>query len=346
MRSNQKSRWTGRDQARFLLELGDLLENGFSLYEGIEFSLIHAKKKYHHGIKDALDLLKDGHTFREFLEWLDFDQELVGLVSYGEKHGQLSKSLQEGGRIWLKKSEDRAKLKNLLYYPIFLLVFTFALLQAFTNYLLPKFSEMYQGVGQETNIYLRISVLLATLINNLPLILFLLISVITLLYHYYLKQLPKIKQELLMNKIPLLRSFRRLSITYYFSMQFGSLLKGGVSIIDALSIMNQQDPKKLIREIAFQMIEYLQEGEELERICADTKVFKRDFQRIISHGQKNGLLGEELLYYSKTLLNEMEMKTEKYIKVVQPSMFGIVAILVILLYLAILMPMISLMNTI
>ena len=90
----------------------------------------------------------------------------------------------------------------------------------------------------------------------------------------------------------------------------------------------------------------MQEGEELEHICADTKVFKRDFQRIISHGQKNGLLGEELLYYSKTLLNEMEMKTEKYIKVVQPSMFGIVALLVILLYLAILMPMISLMNTI
>ena len=116
MKSNQKSRWTGIDQARFLLELGDLLENGFSLYEGIEFSLIHAKKKYHYGIRDALGLLKDGHTFREFLEWLNFDQELVGLVSYGEKHGQLSKSLQEGGRIWLKKSEDRSKLKN--YYTI------------------------------------------------------------------------------------------------------------------------------------------------------------------------------------------------------------------------------------
>lgn len=346
MTINQKSRWSGKDQARFLQELGDLLENGFTLYEGIEFSLIHGKKKYRDGIREALDLLKDGHTFRDFLEWLNFEEELVGLVSYGEKHGQLSKSLQDGGKIWLKKSEDRAKLKNLLYYPIFLLVFTFALLQAFTNYLLPKFSEMYQGVGQESNIFLKLSVLLATFINNLPLIIILLLTIFMLIYHYFLKKLSKINQELLMIKIPLLRTFRRLSTTYYFSMQLGSLLKGGVSIIDALTIMSQQDPKKLVREIAHQMIERLQEGDTLDSICGDIKIYMRDFERVVSHGQKNSLLGEELLYYSRMLLNEMEMQTEKYIKVVQPLMFGIVAILVILLYLAILMPMISLMNTI
>lgn len=346
MATNQKSRWSGKDQARFLQELGDLLENGFTLYEGIEFSLIHGKKKYRDGLREALGLLKDGHTFRDFLEWLNFEQELVGLVSYGEKHGQLSKSLQDGGKIWLKKSEDRAKLKNLLYYPIFLLVFTFALLQAFTNYLLPKFSEMYQGAGQETNIFLKLSVLLATLINNLPLIIILLLTFLMLIYHYYFKKISKIKLELLMNKVPLLRTFRRLSSTYYFSMQLGSLLKGGVSIIDALTIMSAQDPKKLVREIAHQMIERLQEGDTLDSICGTIKIFMTDFERVISHGQKNGLLGEELLYYSKMLISEMEMKTERYIKVVQPLMFGIVAILVILLYLAILMPMISLMNTI
>ena len=346
MTINEKLRWSGRDQARFLQELGDLLENGFTLYEGIEFSLIHGKKKYRSGIREALDLLKDGHTFRDFMEWLNFEQELIGLVSYGEKHGQLSKSLQNGGRIWLKKSEDRARLKNLLYYPIFLLVFTFALLQAFTNYLLPRFSEMYQGVGQESNIYLKLSILLASLINNLPLILLLFFIIITVLYHYYLKKLSKVKQELLMNKIPILRTFRRLSNTHYFAMQFGSLLKGGVSIIDALSIMAQQDPKKLVREITNQMIVRLQVGDTLECICGENKIFMRDFERVISHGQKNGLLGEELLYYSQMLLNELEMQTERYIKIVQPSLFAIVAFLVILLYLAILMPMISLMNTI
>ncbi len=346
MTNNLKSRWSCRDQARFLQELGDLLENGFTLYEGIEFSLIHGKKKYQEEIKDALEILKDGHSFRDFLECLNFDQELVGLVSYGEKHGQLSKSLQNGGTIWRKKSEDRAKLKNLLYYPVFLLVFTFALLQVFTNYLLPKFSSMYQGVGQESNIFLKLSVLLATLINNLPLIIILLLTMHLVIYHYYLKKLSKIKQELLINKVPFFRSFRRLSTTYYFSMQLGSLLKGGISIVDALTIMSQQDPKSLVKEITHQMIKSLQEGDSLESICGDLRIFMNDFERVISHGQKNSLLGEELLYYSKFLLNEMELQTEKYIKVVQPLMFGLVAILVIFLYLAILMPMISLMNTI
>ena len=129
-------------------------------------------------------------------------------------------------------------------------------------------------------------------------------------------------------------------------MQLGSLLKGGISIIDALTIMSQQDPKSLVKEITHHMIKSLQEGDSLESISGNLTIFMNDFERVISHGQKNSLLGEELLYYSRYLLNEMEIQTEKYIKVVQPLMFGLVAILVILLYLAILMPMISLMNTI
>ena len=147
-------------------------------------------------------------------------------------------------------------------------------------------------------------------------------------------------------KIPYIRRYRRLSITYYFSIQLGSLLQGGLSVLDALDFMKSQDPKLLVRELTGQMMERLKAGDTLEHISQDTPVFKDDFVRIISHGQKNGLLGEELLYYSRLVLKEMEGMTEKALKVIQPLMFGLVALLVILLYLAILMPMISLMNSI
>ena len=85
MKFERSRRWKGREQARFLAELGDLLENGFSLYEGIEFSMLHSKMNHQEDIKGSLVLLKEGHSFRDFLEWLSFEQELVGLVSYGGK---------------------------------------------------------------------------------------------------------------------------------------------------------------------------------------------------------------------------------------------------------------------
>ena len=346
MKFERSRRWKGREQARFLAELGDLLENGFSLYEGIEFSMLHGKMNHQEDIKDSMVLLKEGHSFREFLEWLSFEQELVGLVSYGEQNGQLSSTLKEAGRIWQKKCEDRTKLKNLLVYPVFLFLFTFGLLQLFTTYLFPRFSKMYDDYGLGSNPFMQAAGIISNLVRFSPVLLALACLLLSVLHHYYLKKLPILKREILFMKIPYIRRYRRLTFTYYFSIQLGSLLQGGLSVLDALEFMKSQDPKLLVREVAGQMMERLKAGDTLEHISQDTPVFKDDFVRIISHGQKNGLLGEELLYYSRLVLKEMEGMTEKALKVIQPLMFGLVALLVILLYLAILMPMISLMNSI
>jgi len=346
MKLERNSRWKGSEQARFLAELGDLLENGFSLYEGIEFSMLNGRKTYQEDIKESIVLLREGHSFREFLEWLSFDQELVGLVSYGEQNGQLSSTLKEAGRIWQKKCEDRAKLKNLLVYPAFLFVFTFGLLQLFTAYLFPRFSQMYEDYGLGSNPFMETAGFISNLVRYSPVFIALACILLSFLHHYYLKNLPKLKREFLFMKIPYIRHYRRLSITYYFSIQLGSLLKGGLSVLDALEFMKMEDPKVLVREITGQMMEQLKAGDALEQILPGIPVFKRDLNRIISHGQKNGLLGEELLYYSRLVLKEMEGMTEKTLKTIQPLMFGLVALLVILLYLAILMPMISLMNSI
>lgn len=346
MKLERSRKWKGREQARFLAELGDLLENGFSLYEGIEFSMLHSKKNNQEDLKDSMNLLKEGRSFRDFLEWLSFEQELVGLVSYGEQNGQLPTTLKEAGRIWQKKCEDRAKLKNLLIYPVFLFIFTFGLLQLFTTFLFPRFSQMYEDYDLGTNPFMEAAGFLSSLVRYSPVLIALACILLTIFHQYYLKKLPKLKQETLFMKTPFIRQYRRLSITYYFSIQLGSLLQGGLSVLDALEFMMKEDPKQLVREIAAQMMDQLKAGDALEFICREIPVFKEDFVRIVSHGQKNGLLGEELLYYSRLVLKEMEGMMEKSLKTIQPLMFGLVALLVILLYLAILMPMISLMNSI
>lgn len=340
------AKWTANEQARFLLELGDLLENGFTLNEGIEFSMIHGKRKHRKGVQEGIDLLKEGHAFRDFLEWLNFNQELIGLIAYGEENGQLAQALHEGGKIWLKKSEDRSKLKNLLYYPSFLFVFSFVLLQLFSTYLFPRFTTMYQDTNQGSNIFLKIAEFMSSSFQNLPLILIFLSTLMIVYYQKRFKNFSEFKKEQIYESFPIIRTFRRLSITYYFSIQLGSLLKGGISVADAFQFMNQKDPKKLVREISGVCIEKLQVGDSLENILNDLGMFKGDLQRVVSHGQRNGLLGEELLYYSRLILKELEYLTEKCLKIIQPLMFGMVAVLIILLYLAILMPMISMMNTI
>ncbi len=60
---------------------------------------------------------------------------------------------------------------------------------------------------------------------------------------------------------------------------------------------------------------------------------------IIYQGEKTGRLGEELLVYSQIVLTQFSERSERLLKWVQPVLFCFIALLVISMYAAMLLPM-------
>lgn len=65
---------------------------------------------------------------------------------------------------------------------------------------------------------------------------------------------------------------------------------------------------------------------------------------IVVHGENTGYLGRELSLYSEFLSQEIESKLSRYISIVQPTLFLILAIFIIGAYLAILLPIYNMIN--
>ena len=60
--------------------------------------------------------------------------------------------------------------------------------------------------------------------------------------------------------------------------------------------------------------------------------------------KKYGRLDAELFHYSRYLLEKIEEKMSLFMRIIQPLLFSLIGLLVVSVYLAILLPMFSLME--
>ena len=86
------------------------------------------------------------------------------------------------------------------------------------------------------------------------------------------------------------------------------------------------------------------EGRSLETIFQEQPYFDKNLSIIAANGQKYGRLDSELLHYSRFLLEKIEERMNTIMKVIQPLLFSIIGLLIISIYMAVLLPMFSLLD--
>lgn len=74
--------------------------------------------------------------------------------------------------------------------------------------------------------------------------------------------------------------------------------------------------------------------------------FEKEFPMIVKHGQENGKLEQELLFFSRHCIKIMEEMIQKRLSTIQPILYIIIGFLVVSMYLAILLPMFHLLDSI
>ncbi|RDU35200.1 type II secretion system F family protein [Neobacillus piezotolerans] len=335
----RKRKWPLKEQAEFLKKAGELLQRGYHMSEAIEslsFQLHGTRKQ---DLVDCMALLKTGVPFHKALEEMGFNKELSGYVFFAEKHGNVAEAVLEGSNALLNRDRDARKLMKLMYYPLLLLAFTSILLFFVQNSLLPRFSLLFDSMGLEENLF---TFIVSAFGQALPIVMGGAAAAIFagfILQQFWFKSLPPLAQRKLLIRVPFAGNLLRILHTHYFSIQLCYLLSGGLSVFEALSFFVENKEQEFYSDTASLIKEQLAGGERLETILASLPFFEREFPWVVRHGQENGRLGEELRLYSKNCLAKLEGKVEKITRAIQPVMFLVIALLVVCIYMAILLPM-------
>ncbi len=340
----KRRRWSVREQAEFLRKTGELLERGYPLAEAVHSLTYQMKKNRKEEINEALKVLKEGHPFHKILLDLQFNQTLVGFVYFAEQHGSLASAFQEGSRMMLKRDIDLQKLKKIIVYPIFLMMITLLLFIFVEKVLLPKYSNLFQSMKLNPNSFMKAVYLAGEIFPYIFWMLLICILSAILLYYLKFSKLPPLKKKTILSTLPIYGPFYRLLVTHYFTIQLSFLLSGGLSILEALKLFEQHVKHPFDRQLGSEIQMNLASGHTFENILSKFIFFERELAFIVKHGQENGKLDQELLFFSKHCLARLEDKTERTFKLIQPLLYSIIGMIIVCMYLAILLPMFQLLE--
>lgn len=337
-----ESKWPVDEQARFLKRTGELLARGYPLAEAIESLSFYFDKRRKEDIQKSLNQLREGYPLHMILADLKFNKDLVSYVYFAEQHGGLAHAVTEGSEMVLKRERDYQRLQRLAAYPLFLVLLTGVLFIFVNRILLPKFDSLFSDMNVTPNIFMKAINSAASLF---PYFLYSLLALIILAIGYYFgsfRKLSPIRQKEALVKIPFAGKLLKLFYTHFFSVQLSYLFSGGLSVLNALKVFQNNRQEPFLKEIGNGIILKLAKGEELDKAIASYPFFENELPRIIRHGQDNGKLDQELYFFSRHCLSQLEERTDKTAKIIQPVLYSFIGLLIISLYLAILLPMFQL----
>ena len=312
-------------QKKIITLFNNLFSSGFHLVEIISFLGRSAllEKDYvarmHQG-------LSQGKSFSEMMDSLGFSSAIVTQLSLAEVHGNLHLSLGKIEEYLDNLAKVKKKLIEVATYPLILLGFLLLIMMGLRNYLLPQLDS--------SNIATKI-------IGNLPQIflgLVLVCSLSLLLALTFYKRSSKMRVFSMLARIPFLGIFVQTYLTAYYAREWGNMISQGMELTQIFQIMREQG-SQLFKEIGQDLAHALQNGQEFSQTIATYPFFKKELSLIIEYGEVKSKLGSELEIYAEKTWEAFFTRVNRTMNLVQPLVFIFVALIIVLLYAAMLMPM-------
>ncbi|MGY4690277.1 competence type IV pilus assembly protein ComGB [Salibacterium sp. K-3] len=342
----KRGRWTKEARADFLLKTGALLAQGYPLDQALQLLSWEQPYTIKEKIYQMAEELRTGAAFHEVLRLYDFPADVAAYVFFSEQGGFLADGLLGAGELYRKRIMARGSVQKLLRYPLVLLWVLFMIAVVMVNYLFPSFRTLFQSLNMDFPLLTRV---MLQVFQYSPYAAAALLPLLLGGMFFYMKSFRHLtphRQFTFLYRLPWIRSYLKLFLTYYFSLQFSSMLKGGVSIYEVCLVFEKQHHFPFFQEEGSRLKQKLKEGTSLSAAVAQAGWYREDMKFVIQHGQASGRLGEDLAFYGERMLEILEERMNKSLMVIQPVLFFMIGLVILGMFLSVFLPMFQLMSSI
>ena len=207
----------------------------------------------------------------------------------------------------------------------------------FNALVIPQFENIYTSSNIKMDLQ---SIILIKSLYYIPKFISI-IFLLTLIGIGYISYTIKYKPNLFLKSliyIPKVRNYSKLYFSYRFSMELSLFLMSGFSLKTALEVMVEEDYDYYLTLFSKDILNELDQGIGFEDAIGKIKYFDKSMRKFVSHGKNNGLIDKELKLFSELMLDTFLTSLDKNLKKLQPILFGILAVVIVGLYMVILLP--------
>ena len=269
-----------------------------------------------------------------------FGPLFVNVVKAGEQGGSLEESLEYLALQMRKDYDLRKKVKTASVYPSIVFISVLGLGGVLAVFVLPRLTKLFQSFDLELPFLTRVLIAISNFLVSYGWQT-LIVAIIAVVLFKIISKREAIKPffHRLLLKIPIIGRMSKNFNSARFTRTLGTLVKGGVPIMESLEITSATLDNYMYRQAVKRAMKDVGKGINLTiALGKEKKLFPVVLSRMIGVGERSGKLEETLFYLADFYDQEIDSSTKSLSDTLEPILLIIIGLIVGLVAVSIIMP--------
>ncbi|MGH4121810.1 MAG: type II secretion system F family protein [Clostridium sp.] len=306
-------------------------------------------KKLKKCLNEAHDDVQKGISLSEaFGKHKDvFPDLLINMINTGEVSGNLDIIMSRMATHFEKENKINNQLKSAMVYPMVLAGLSVVVVVFLLAFMMPTFIGMFEGSGVTLPAPTRIVMGLSKFIQTKWYILLIVIGGGVYGMKTYAKTpVGRFTLDGLKLKLPIIKDTTEKVIVSRFTRTLSTVLASGVSLVQALDVVQKVVGNKVAEKSLEQIKEKVLKGVSLGEALGEESLFPIMLHSMIKIGEESGSLDDILDKTANFYDEELEATLKRMTTMIEPLMIIVMGIVIGFIVIAMMLPMFDMSKTV
>jgi len=323
-------------------QLATLIAAGFPLTNALHTMLPQTKKEsFKRVLSKIKDSIEEGSSFAGALAQYPgiFSNIYINMVKAGEASGTLEIVLERLADISEKQHKLNSKLKSVMAYPILMTLIGAGVLFFLLTVIVPNITSIFEEMNQSLPLTTQILINTSHILKQWWLLIISFI-IFTIFSYKIIKKKPSVQTAIdkFILKLPVVGELVQKISVARLTRTLGSLLENGVSLLDALEIVQNVTGNKIIKNALINAKKEVERGRELGDVLSQNTNFPYLAVQMIKVGEQSGNLESMLKKTAQVYDDEIETTIVGMTSLLEPVIILVMAVVVGFIVLSICLP--------
>ena len=322
-----------------------MLKAGLPLLQALNLMLERLKDPVlREVLTQVRDRVKSGAELSDaFADFGDlFPPLYASTLRAGERTGELEQVIRRFLRYLRLLLDARKRVFSALVYPAVLVGLSLTMLMVMAVFVVPRFTVFYDAMELELPLLTRVTVTVSVFLRDNLVLLIAGFLVLTAVWTRWKRtEAGRLFFDRARLRVPFFGAVLHRFAVSEFCRSLSTLLSGGMPLVPALEISVRAVSNRLIQSRLAPTLQAVREGQALYTALEATGVFEDLAIDMVKVGEATGALDQMLSSISDFLDEEVEMRMQRILTLIEPLMLILMGTLVALLLLSVYLPLFS-----
>jgi type IV pilus assembly protein PilC len=332
----------------FNQELAALLKAGLPLLQALNLMLERMREpNFREILTQVRDRVKGGEELSDAFASFGavFPPLYSATLKAGERTGELEQVLRRFIRYLKLVIDARKRVVSALVYPSVLVGLSIAMLFVMAIFVMPRFTVFYDSMDMQLPLLTRITLGVSLFLrDNIVFILAGIIATVVVVRRWARTPAGALRLDRMKLRIPLLGPVLHLFSLAEYCRSLSTLLSGGMPLLPSMEISGRAVSNLYVRDRIFPTLQQVREGTALYEALDKTGIVTDLAIDMVKVGEATGSLDVMLTNIADFFDEEVELRMQRILSLVEPLMLVIMGCLVAALLISVYMPMFNAMG--